>query len=135
MRRLDIYYLICVLLIPALISGCTRASRSGKGASEVQIALSLDPNPPLLGRPCRMIVSLLAEGAPVEDARLEIKGDMSHAGMAPVIVSITDGRDGVYTTAFDWTMAGDWIVTVEAALGDGTVARRQFEVTVGMPGG
>jgi hypothetical protein len=38
---------------------------------------------------------------------------------------------GEYRAAFEWTMAGDWIVTVTATLPDGHVATRQFPITIG----
>ena len=76
-----------------------------------------------------------AAGAAVEGAELEIKGDMTHAGMVPVVVTISQGDAGTYLTGFEWTMAGDWILTVQAKLPDGRVARRQFEVRVEIPGG
>jgi hypothetical protein len=75
-----------------------------------------------------------AAGIGIAGAELELKGDMTHAGMVPVVVTVSEGDAGHYTTAFEWTMAGDWIVTVQAALPDGRVARRQFEVTVEIPG-
>jgi hypothetical protein len=136
LRRLNVYQVICALLIAAMCTGCTRASQLGDEAPEVQMAMTLNPDPPWFGRPCYMVVTLLdADGTPIEDAQLEIKGDMTHAGMIPVVAAITGGADGRYATAFEWTMAGDWIVTVEAALSDGRIARRQFELTVEVPGG
>jgi hypothetical protein len=135
-RRPATCWVIYALLILSGMTGCTRTSQLVDEAPEVQIFMRLEPDPPLFGRPCRMAMTVLAaDGMPINDAQLEIKGDMTHAGMVPVVVAITEGIDGVYTTALDWTMAGDWIVTGEASLSEGRVARRQFEVSVGVPGG
>jgi len=126
---------IGALLILCGMTGCTRTSQLVDEAPDVVISMNLEPDPPLFGRPCVMLMTVFAaDGMPINDARLEVKGDMTHAGMVPVVVSITEGLDGVYATAFDWTMAGDWIVTVEVTLSEGRVARQQFEVTVGVPG-
>jgi hypothetical protein len=68
---------------------------------------------------------------PVDDATLNVKGDMTHAGMAPILVEgIIDGKDGVYAVPFEWTMGGDWVVTVDVALVDGRTASRQFNLAV-----
>jgi hypothetical protein len=124
------------LVIAVTVIGCTRASGLGDEAPDVQITLDTSPDPPVFGRPCQMVIRVIGgDGRPVDDAQLQIKGDMTHAGMVPVVVTLTDGTNGAYEAAFGWTMAGDWIVTVEATLPDGRVARRQFEVGVGAPGG
>lgn len=130
------HWMIVVTLILTLVTGCTRASQPRDEAPEIQLAISLDPDPPLFGRPCQVIVTVSgADGAPIEDARLTIRGDMTHAGMVPVTVAVSEGIGGTYTVPFDWTMAGDWILTVEAELPDGRVVRRSFEVGVRVPGG
>jgi copper(I)-binding protein len=55
---------------------------------------------------------------------------MTHAGMQPVLRTIESGEDGLYQTDFEWTMAGDWIVTINATLADGTVISEDFEYTL-----
>lgn len=70
-------------------------------------------------------------GAPVDGATLDVRGDMSHAGMVPVVQEgHSRSREGIYSVPFEWTMAGDWIVTVDALLPDGQTISRQFELTV-----
>lgn len=64
---------------------------------------------------------------PVENAQLTINGNMSHAGMQPVIVETNSNTNGIYTADFEWTMAGDWFVTVTATLPDGTVISQRFD--------
>jgi hypothetical protein len=71
-----------------------------------------------------------ADGTPIDGARLNIKGDMTHAGMQPVLAETKGGEQGRYETPFEWTMGGDWIVTVTAALPDGRTTARQFTYTV-----
>ncbi len=55
---------------------------------------------------------------------------MTHAGMQPVLADAGSGADGVYPADFEWTMSGDWVVTVTAALPDGRTALRRFDLTV-----
>jgi len=71
-----------------------------------------------------------ANGNPIDNAYLTIKGDMNHPGMMPVVATADGGTDGVYTTPFEWTMGGNWIVTVVADLGDGTTISREFPFAI-----
>lgn len=121
--------LVVVLLSLALV-GCSRISQQGAQATGVNIDLVVYPDPPWVG-PCHLAVNLTdAEGAPIENAHLQIKGDMTHAGMKPVLAQVGDGTGGRYETPFKWTMGGDWIVTVTASLPDGRTAQQQFTFTV-----
>ena len=132
-RSRELIWALATLLI---LFGCGRGGQLADEAPEIQIAISLDPDPPRFGRPCQLTVTVLeADGVVIDGAQLEIKGDMTHAGMVPVVVSVSGGEEGNYTTGFEWTMAGDWILTVQAELPDGRIARRQFEIAVGIPGG
>lgn len=67
---------------------------------------------------------------PIDAAALTIRADMTHAGMLPIDAAITTSESGVYRVPVRWTMAGDWIVTVEAALSDGRRSSQQFDLTV-----
>jgi hypothetical protein len=75
-----------------------------------------------------------AQAEPIRGALIEVRGDMNHAGMVPV-----DGRaeggtdDGRYVVPFEWTMGGDWILTVRATLPDGRSTQRRYEVQVRAP--
>jgi hypothetical protein len=72
-----------------------------------------------------------ADGQPIDGANpVTLRGDMSHAGMRPVLANATGTGQGQYTTDFEWTMAGDWTVTIEATLPDGRVKRATFPFTV-----
>jgi hypothetical protein len=70
-------------------------------------------------------------GAPIADATVEARGDMAHAGMVPSLAQVTPGETlGEYVAALEWTMAGDWYVTVTVTLPDGGVATAEFPVRV-----
>ena len=55
---------------------------------------------------------------------------MTHAGMVPVFAQTTGGKNGRYVVPFEWTMGGDWTVTVDVSLEDGRTISREFPVTV-----
>ena len=80
-----------------------------------------------------VLVYLLENGEGVSGAEIEITGDMTHAGMVPVIVSATETEPGIYRADdFEFTMAGDWIISADVELADGT--KQQLETTLSVPG-
>ena len=121
--------LTLLLLIAALaLAGCARASDQIAGG-DVAITLATQPDPAVVGDATLIITLADADGNPIEDAALNVKGDMNHAGMVPVLA----GRAAVRPASdlpFEWTMPGDWIVTVEATLPDGSTAVERFELSV-----
>ncbi len=111
-------------------SSCARASQQVDSAA-VQISMTAIPFPPHIGESRLVIQVADKSGTFIDDAHLAIKGDMTHAGMAPVLAEVDGGgEDGVYTIPFEWTMAGDWVVTVDLQLPDGTKAQERFDMTV-----
>ncbi len=69
--------------------------------------------------------------APVSGATVAVQGDMTHAGMAPVIADAPEAEPGLYRTGeFAFSMAGDWVVTAEVETADGRSATAETFVTV-----
>ena len=109
---------------------CRRSAQQNEKAPDVNMALTVQPQAPSVG-PATLVITLATTGGdPINGALLEIRGDMSHAGMEPVIANSTSSQAGVYEAPFEWTMAGDWFVTVKATLPDGRVVTREFDLTV-----
>jgi nitrogen fixation protein FixH len=69
-------------------------------------------------------------GQPVTGAAVEARGDMTHAGMAPVLVSAEETGPGIYVAQMDWNMGGDWILTVTATAPDGRTGSARLETRV-----
>lgn len=132
-----VYLLILVALPMVALAGCRRSSGgvpiNGEAdvAPEVQLILEdAGDGKPVIG-PHRVTITLLdGDGTPIEDAVVSVRADMNHAGMLPVEAEAVHQGDGVYSAAFDWTMAGDWIVTVTTTLPDGRVKSQTFNYTV-----
>lgn len=128
-RRLLLLCLLAVLCIAA--AGCGRAQQvTPASADGYAVTLSAQPMPPVVGAGTLVITIQDQAGGAVERARLEIEGNMNHAGMIPSFGKITSEGAGRYTAALTWTMAGDWYVDVKATLADGQVIRRRFPITV-----
>ncbi len=125
------WLLVVLLVFVAASAGCQRASQQAAAdqAPEIAAALAIEPDPAVVG-PANLAVTLTdASGAPVEGASVSLKGDMSHAGMAPVLAEAS-GAGGVYQAQWMWTMAGDWFITITATLPDGRTLMRRFDLTV-----
>jgi hypothetical protein len=127
MSRLKL--LSTLLLVALLLPVCSRRELVDE-ASELSVEIEINPSPPKLG-PAILIIRIFGEnGADPGAFSLDIRADMSHAGMKPVLVDAASGQDGNYTVPFEWTMAGDWILSISASLPDGRILRRTHSVRV-----
>lgn len=106
----------------------------GTGSPETQdnykVTFAAEPAPPIIGAGSVMLTLHDAAGRPVDDARVAIEANMSHAGMAPEHAEVTGGQTGVYRVPLRWTMSGDWYVDVRFTLPDGRVIGRRFPTQV-----
>lgn len=118
------YYIAFLTLVSLFLVACGRQSQQ-IDATGIEMSLSVASTE--VGETDLEVLIVDGEGNPINDAELEIKGDMSHAGMEPVLADTSAATDGVYTVPFEWTMGGDWFVTVEATFADGTVISRRFD--------
>jgi hypothetical protein len=127
--------LILPLFLLPFLSGC----RGDGGQSEPSLVLEvgISPTPPSVG-PARLIISLHdTSGAPIPGADIAVEGNMSHAGMTPVLATAQEVAPGQYSVPeFVFTMAGDWFLILRATLPDGrsTHIQQGTDVT-GQPGG
>ncbi|MCE7980397.1 MAG: copper chaperone PCu(A)C [Caldilinea sp. CFX5] len=120
--------ILLLLLLPLLVA-CSSGEETPSSAA-VQITL-------LPGQSANELQVQLRDPtqAPITDATVALEGNMNHAGMVPVLADPVrddaDGAtDGVYRLPFQFSMLGDWIVTVTATLADGTEATKDVEVIV-----
>lgn len=120
--------IITLVLLSVFVGGCRRSSSQNEAASDINMALTVEPTAPVVGSAILHITLTDTNDEPINDASLEIRGDMAHAGMEPLLASVDAGQAGVYEVPFEWTMGGDWIVTVTATLADGRIAIREFDL-------
>jgi hypothetical protein len=128
LRPVIIFFLL-FLIVPA---ACRQSTSQSDEADGYQMSLVAVPAEAIVG-PARLLVTLNdAAGVPVDGAAVEIRGDMAHAGMVPVLATAIGRGSGQYEADFEWTMAGDWFVTVTASLNGGGVVEREFPIRVGL---
>jgi hypothetical protein len=111
-----------------LLTAC--GGRNSQQTNNDDIHLTATVESTTVGQTTLQVTVTDAAGTPINDATVSVKGDMSHAGMVPVLAEATNGENGVYEMPFEWTMGGDWVVTVEATLPDGRSATQQFNFTI-----
>ncbi len=127
----QVVFCLLIMALALTMGGCSRASQQSEETPDVSLTLTMVPNPPVVG-PATLTLTLTDDaGAPIDGVLLNLKGDMAHAGMQPMLASVSDSHKGVYKTPFAWTMAGDWVLTVQAKLPDGRFLSRRFELRVG----
>lgn len=125
------------LLPPVLLlalPGCRGEFDPGDPGLVLSVAIS--PTPPMAGQ-ARLIISLADTlGEPVSGATIEVEGNMSHAGMVPVVdTAVAEGPGHYGISDFSFTMAGDWILDLRATLPDGRWVRTRKPAYVVGSGG
>ena len=119
--------ILLALLAPFVLNACgPRGEQSG--ALDVTI-VSVSPDPAAVGDAEITLQIRDTDGNPLEDATIEVEGNMTHAGMQPVIVETEALGEGKYATKdFKFTMGGDWVIIVRAKLADGTTAEQRIDL-------
>lgn len=109
-----------------LVTGCRRGQTSD--ISDIGLDLSISPDPPTTG-PAAVVIQLTDEaGQPLAGAKVELEGNMSHAGMTPVFSQAEEVEPGQYEAPLEFTMGGDWFILVKVTLPDGRQLERQVDV-------
>ncbi len=124
MRQILTLMLLGILLI---LVGCRATNQAT--IDNLQVDIALDTDTPTVGDANLLLTLTTDDGSPVEDASVSVRGDMTHAGMVPVLVDpVTDSTNGVYTIPIQFTMSGDWIFTVTIELANGDTTELEYTV-------
>lgn len=129
MKNIQSTFFFFVTILLVTVVGCGPQIQTAAEAG-INIELEVMGEQLSVGETTLTVKVTDSSGAAINDAALNIQGDMTHAGMTPVIRDVADGEDGLYTVPFEWTMGGDWIVTVLAVLNDGTEVEENFNLSV-----
>ncbi len=121
------------LILAFLLIACRPPDVAARGA-DMDVSVNIDlPDDPVVG-PAPLAIHLERDGETVRGAQVAVTGDMTHAGMVPVVVQAQERADGSYRADdFVFDMAGDWVVTVEARLEDGSRVLAEAATTVRRP--
>lgn len=128
---------LALLALLTLSMACRGEGPGGDPSLVLQLGIS--PTPPAVG-PARLIITLEdTAGTGIADALIVVEGNMTHAGMLPVVDTARMQSPGHYSVPdFGFTMAGDWILTLDATLPDGrrtSLQKASGVVSAVTPGG
>ena len=118
-----------ILLLALTLPACARRETVDQ-APELTVVMAIVPSPPQPGSAILIIQIMQENGINPGDFTLDVRGDMSHAGMKPVIVEAVPGEAGAYSIPFEFSMAGDWLITLSAVLPDGRSLIRTYPIRV-----
>ncbi len=118
---------LSLLVFAALALGITGCGRAASGSANLEIDLQVVTEK-AVGTAMVEVTLRTADGKPVDDARVQVRGDMTHA-MPPVLSEAKRVGAGRYATEdFRFTMAGDWVITAEVTLANGEKVERTLKV-------
>ena len=124
--RARVLALLAATLAPAACSG---------GEASARLSWTLSPGSPAVG-PATLTVTLRdTAGSAVTGAKVRLESHMSHPGMTPVLAAAAEREPGVYVAPFNFTMPGDWVLVVSAALPDGGRVEQRIDVAGVRPSG
>ena len=133
MKARTLTLLIAVVALAVVVFLLTSRQPLQPTAESTDVTMTLDVPPEMLSVGDAQLTITLhdSDGTPIDDARLQVIGNMDHAGMMPVEREVQGGSGGRYAVPFEWTMGGGWIVTVNASLpNDGGQISHEFEFFV-----
>ena len=96
---------------------------------DITLQYEIVPQPPRVGAATLNLKLTDKSGGLVSGARVDLEGNMSHAGMSPVSGEAKEIETGKYSGTLQLAMAGDWIVLVHITLADGQKLQRQIELS------
>ena len=116
------------VLILSLVALLAFACHKTAPPPNINVQYEVSPQPPRAGITTINLKLTQKDGQPVKGARVELEGNMSHAGMSPVTGEAKEIEAGKYSGTVQLEMAGDWIVVVHITLADGQELQRQIEI-------
>lgn len=119
----------CILFFAVIgASAAVGCRRSDASASDVAVREQIGPQPVRTGPATVSIQIADSKGAPVSHAAINVEGDMSHPGMAPIFGKAEETAAGSYQAHLNFNMGGDWVILLHITLANGRKLERQFDV-------
>src|SRR4051812_9938423 len=121
---------VLFVIILLLAAGCRQPTPTPDTSARIaQIALTIAPQPPVVGA-ATLTITVTQQNQPLAGVAVAVRGDMTHAGMSPVLANAKTDAQGKIDVPFKWSMSGDWIVTVTVTLADNSQVSQDFNITV-----
>ncbi len=111
------FFISMLVLASVVLSACggtstPTASSDGASSQEVNIAVSTDPSPAMMGDMELILTITDGDGNPIEGAKVDVSAD--HTDMTGMGMSgpATDQGGGRYSINANFSMTGNWKLTV-----------------------
>ena len=121
--RLTLASVLCFYALCGV--ACTKQSSAVSG---VTINAEISPQPARVGS-VTVTLNLADRGKPLAGARVNLEGDMSHAGMAPVFGDAKETAPGRYQGNLQLNMGGDWVIVTHITLANGQTLEHQIDLS------
>jgi YtkA-like len=117
---------VAALFLAFVVTACSKPTES---TPAVTIEHEISPQPVRVG-PATVQLRLAdaTSRKPVTGARIRLEGNMTHAGMSPVLAQAKETEPGRYQAILDLSMPGDWILLTHITLAGGQKLERQLDV-------
>jgi hypothetical protein len=117
---------LILTIVPLLfVPGCRKPANDD---GDISIEESIAPQPVRAGTETITLRLTTRSHQPVAGARVQVEGDMSHPGMAPVIADALEIAPGDYRAPLNFSMGGDWVVLFHINLSDGRKFEREMDL-------
>ena len=121
---------VCWPLIAMTIfytAGCSSSAPEAK-LPPLQVDVTFDSTPPVIGDNEIHIALRNADGTPVDPTEVRVEGNMNHAGMKPSFAETARVSTGQFTGKLDFTMGGDWFLLIDVIMPDGSMSQYRVDV-------
>lgn len=110
-------FISMIVLLSTLLTACGAAltpavNNDGVSAQQVNIAISTNPNPALMGDLELTLTITDANGEPIEGARVDVSADHTDMTGMSMNGAATDQGDGKYAINANFSMSGNWKLTI-----------------------
>ena len=112
------------LVLAVALLACARREPANR---DFDVTMRVRPDPPVVGA-ATLDFTIRRWGHPARGAQVSVEGTMTHPGMTPSFADAREVAPGAYRATLDLTMAGDWVILIDARLPDGATARRELSL-------
>ncbi len=131
MNKVIFFSLLIVILLT--LSACSNnADTPVQSQTEIPVNIELEtyPNPPLVGDVELIFRIKDVQGVPIKGAIVDVSADHTDMqGMTMSGIAVDEG-DGVYSITADFSMSGNWKVTVFLRKDGLSDYRKEFEIRI-----
>jgi len=131
MNKVIFFSLLIVILLT--LSACNNNADTpvqNQTENPVNVELETYPNPPLVGDVELIFRIKDVQGVPIEGAIVDVSADHTDMqGMTMSGIAVDEG-DGVYSITADFSMSGNWKVTVFLRKDGLSDYRKEFEIRI-----